>query len=105
MPRLRKHASGSLCLRFYHLLSCELAALCLCARFLTYVHVIAANLALVCVSIPSLTLVVFTVINIYHTQVSGHQDLGADIITRCAGTKSHTYDESWHMIECHIFTI
>jgi hypothetical protein len=34
----------------------------------------------------------------------GHQDLGANIITRCARTKSHTYDESWHMIECHIFT-
>jgi hypothetical protein len=40
-----------------------------------------------------------------HTRVSGHQDSGANIITRCAGTKSHTYDESWHMIECHIFTI
>jgi hypothetical protein len=35
---------------------------------------------------------------------SGHQDPGANIITRCAGTKSHTYDESWHRIECHIFT-
>jgi hypothetical protein len=35
----------------------------------------------------------------------GHQDPGANIITRCAGTKSHTYDESWHRIECHIFTI
>jgi transposase InsO family protein len=34
----------------------------------------------------------------------GHQDPGANIITRCAGTKSHTYDESWHRIECHIFT-
>jgi hypothetical protein len=33
------------------------------------------------------------------------QNPGANIITRCAGTKSHTYDESWHMIECHIFTI
>jgi hypothetical protein len=39
-----------------------------------------------------------------HTQVSGHQDPGVNIITRCAGTKSHTYDESWHRIECHIFT-
>jgi hypothetical protein len=37
-----------------------------------------------------------------HTRVSGHQDSGANIITRCAGTKSHTYDESWHRIECHI---
>jgi hypothetical protein len=33
------------------------------------------------------------------------QNSGANIITRCAGTKSHTYDESWHRIECHIFTI
>jgi hypothetical protein len=33
------------------------------------------------------------------------QNPGANIITRCAGTKSHTYDESWHRIECHIFTI
>jgi hypothetical protein len=40
-----------------------------------------------------------------HTRVSGHQDPGANIITRCAGTKSHTYDESWHRIECHVFTI
>jgi hypothetical protein len=39
-----------------------------------------------------------------HTRVSGHQYPGANIITRCAGTKSHTYDESWHRIECHIFT-
>jgi hypothetical protein len=29
----------------------------------------------------------------------------ARTITRCAGTKSHTYDESWHRIECHKFTI
>jgi hypothetical protein len=40
-----------------------------------------------------------------HTRISGHQDPGANIITRCAGTKSHTYDESWHKIEYHIFTI
>jgi hypothetical protein len=40
-----------------------------------------------------------------HTRISGHQDPGANIIIRCAGTKSHTYDESWHRIECHIFTI
>jgi hypothetical protein len=40
-----------------------------------------------------------------HTRISGHQDPGANIITRCAGTKSHTYDESWHKIEFHIFTI
>jgi hypothetical protein len=33
------------------------------------------------------------------------QNPGANIITRCAGTKSHTYDESWHRIECHNFTI
>jgi hypothetical protein len=29
-----------------------------------------------------------------HTRVSGHQNPGTNIITRCAGTKSHTYDES-----------
>jgi hypothetical protein len=40
-----------------------------------------------------------------HTRVLGHQDPGANIITRCAGTKSHTYDESWHRIECHNITI
>jgi hypothetical protein len=40
-----------------------------------------------------------------HTRVLGVQSPGANIITRCAGTKSHTYDESWHRIECHIFTI
>jgi hypothetical protein len=28
-----------------------------------------------------------------HTRVSGHQDPDANIITKCAGTKSHTYDE------------
>jgi hypothetical protein len=43
--------------------------------------------------------------HICHTRVSGHQDPGANIITGCAGTKSHTYDESWHKIECNIFTI
>jgi hypothetical protein len=35
----------------------------------------------------------------------GHQEPGVNIITRCVGTKSHTYYESWHRIECHIFTI
>jgi hypothetical protein len=30
---------------------------------------------------------------------------GREIITKCAGTKSHTYDESWYRNECHIFTI
>jgi hypothetical protein len=40
-----------------------------------------------------------------HSRISGHQDPGTNIVTRCAGTKSHTYDESWHRIECHIFTI
>jgi hypothetical protein len=44
-------------------------------------------------------------LRICHTRVSGHQDPGTNIITRCAWTKSHTYDESWHRIECHIFTI
>jgi hypothetical protein len=40
-----------------------------------------------------------------HTRILGVQNPGVNIITRCAGTKSHTYDESWHMIECHNFTI
>jgi hypothetical protein len=40
-----------------------------------------------------------------HTRVLGVQSPGVNIITRCAGTKSHTYDESWHRIECHNFTI
>jgi hypothetical protein len=31
--------------------------------------------------------------------------LGREIITRCAGAKSHTYDESWHRNKCHFFTI
>jgi hypothetical protein len=39
-----------------------------------------------------------------HTRILGVQNPGANIITRCAGTKSHTYDDSWHRIECHIFT-
>jgi hypothetical protein len=39
-----------------------------------------------------------------HTRILGVQNPGANIITRCAGTKSHTYDNSWHRIECHIFT-
>jgi hypothetical protein len=51
-------------------------------------------------------LIMVTVLSPFcHTRVLGHQDPGANIITRCAGTKSHTYDESWHRIECHIFTI
>jgi hypothetical protein len=35
----------------------------------------------------------------------GFRDPGANIITRCARTKSHTYDKSWYINECHIFTI
>jgi hypothetical protein len=70
MPRLCKHASGPLCLRFKRLLSCELAALCLCARFLTCVRVAAVTLALACVYIPSLTLKVFIVINIVRVRGS-----------------------------------
>jgi hypothetical protein len=70
MSRLRKHASESLCLRFEHLLSCELAALFLCALFLTCVRVVAATLALACVSIPSLTFVVFIVIKIVRVRGS-----------------------------------
>jgi hypothetical protein len=51
-------------------LSCELVALCLCARFLTCVHVTVVTLALACVSIPSLTLVIFIVINIVRVRGS-----------------------------------
>jgi hypothetical protein len=69
-PRLRKHAYRSLCLRFEHLLSCELTALCLCAYFLTCVRVATVTLALACVSIPSLTLVVFIIINIVRVRGS-----------------------------------
>jgi hypothetical protein len=43
--------------------------------------------------------------NLCHTRILGVQNPGANIITRCAGTKSHTYDDSWHRIECHNFTI
>jgi hypothetical protein len=35
----------------------------------------------------------------------GHQNPDANIITKCAGTKSYTYDDSWYRNECHIFTI
>jgi hypothetical protein len=35
----------------------------------------------------------------------GFRDPGANIITRCAGTKSHTYDESWYRNEYYNFTI
>jgi hypothetical protein len=57
-------------LRFEHLLRCELDALCLCARFLTCVRVAAVTLALACVLIPSLTVVVFIVINIVRVRGS-----------------------------------
>jgi hypothetical protein len=46
-----------------------------------------------------------TVEDLCHTRILGVQNPGANIITRCANTKSHTYDDSWHRIECHIFTI
>jgi hypothetical protein len=35
----------------------------------------------------------------------GFREPGANIITMCAGTKSHTYDESWYRNECYNFTI
>jgi hypothetical protein len=35
----------------------------------------------------------------------GFRDPGMNIITKCAETKSHTYDDSWYRNECHIFTI
>jgi hypothetical protein len=52
------------------LLSCELAALFLCALFLTCVGVVVVTLALACVSIPSLSFVVFIVINIVRVRGS-----------------------------------
>jgi hypothetical protein len=33
------------------------------------------------------------------------RDPGANTITRCAGTKSHTYDELWYINKCYNFTI
>jgi hypothetical protein len=38
-----------------------------------------------------------------HTRVLGTP--GTNIITRCARTKSHIYDESWYRNECYNFTI
>jgi hypothetical protein len=35
----------------------------------------------------------------------GFRDPGVDIITGCARTKSHTYDDSWYRNECHIIYI
>jgi hypothetical protein len=40
-----------------------------------------------------------------HTQILGVQNPGANIITKCARTKSHTYDDSWYRNECHIIYI
>jgi hypothetical protein len=70
MTRHHKHASGSLWLRFEHLLSCRLVVLCLCARFLTCVCVIAATLALACVSFPPLLLWFFIATNIVRVRGS-----------------------------------
>jgi hypothetical protein len=50
--------------------SCRLAALFLCALFLTCVHGIAATLVLVCVSFPPLLLWFFIVINIVRVRGS-----------------------------------
>jgi hypothetical protein len=52
------------------LLSCELVAMWLCARFLTCVSVAVVTLSLACVSIPSLTLVFFIVTNIVRVRGS-----------------------------------
>jgi hypothetical protein len=38
-----------------------------------------------------------------NTRILGVQNPGANINTRYAGTKSHTYDVKWHRVECHIF--
>jgi hypothetical protein len=41
-----------------------------------------------------------------HTRVSGPLRPKLEHkITKCAGIKSYTYDDSWYRNECHIFTI
>jgi hypothetical protein len=35
----------------------------------------------------------------------GFRDPSMNVITKCAVTKSHTYDDSWYRNECHIFII
>jgi hypothetical protein len=35
----------------------------------------------------------------------GYQDPGANIITKCARTKSYIYDDSWYRNECHNINI
>jgi hypothetical protein len=35
----------------------------------------------------------------------GHQNLSANIITKCARIKSYTYDDSWYRNECHNINI
>jgi hypothetical protein len=35
----------------------------------------------------------------------GQQDPGANIITKCARTKSYIYDGSWYINECHNINI
>jgi hypothetical protein len=40
-----------------------------------------------------------------HTRVLSTRNSGANVITKCASTRSHTYDDSWYRNECHIFTI
>jgi hypothetical protein len=39
-----------------------------------------------------------------HTRVLGAPRPEREYFIRCAGTKYHTYDESWYRNECHIFT-
>jgi hypothetical protein len=41
----------------------------------------------------------------FHHVTPGFRDPGANIISRCAGTRFHTYDKSWYRNECHNFTI
>jgi hypothetical protein len=40
-----------------------------------------------------------------HTRVPGAPKPGREIITKCAGTKSYTYDDSWYRNECHNINI
>jgi hypothetical protein len=63
--------------------------------------------ARLCFPLHKMLVEVMKTFEIYLHQLShpGFRELGTSIITRCAGTKSHTYDESWRRNECHIFTI
>jgi hypothetical protein len=62
-PRHRKHASGSLRLRFEHLLSCRITSLCFVCSCLDLCACHCCDSSFYVCFFPSLTLVVFIVIN------------------------------------------